>query len=414
MKTKYKNFAEVLEEGALEQFKSAMELDCVIQGALMPDAHQGYTFPIGSVIKTKDEVFPSGVGYDIGCGCSALELGVNYKEVDLEKLKEHILDTIPIGFNTHSEPQDTSSLNFTGTSDSLKDVFSKKGKKSIGTLGGGNHFIEIGYSEKNENIIIVIHSGSRGFGHGVASFYMNEAMSLSSESDWEEKKSELEIDFELRNSLFKEKNEDGFLKAKEKFIKKNKEQYFKKQNVEGLYSLNINSEIGNQYLVDLDFCLDYALLNRKIMTHRIAEGIQFQFNDTIQDIQFINRNHNHAELKDGFIIHRKGATHAEQGMFGVIPGNMRDGSFIVQGKGNEESMCSSSHGAGRVLSRKKAKETLSLDEFHKDMKGMVTNHSNDTLDEAPGAYKNIFEVMELQKDLVQVVDRVIPILNIKG
>ena len=128
----------------------------------------------------------------------------------------------------------------------------------------------------------------------------------------------------------------------------------------------------------------------------------------------INRNHNHAELKDGYVIHRKGATHAESGMMGVIPGNMRDGSFIVRGKGNPDSLQSSSHGAGRVLSRKKAKATLDLEEFKSETAKLVTNHTDAMLDEAPKAYKDIFEVMELQKDLVEVVDRVIPILNIKG
>jgi len=119
-------------------------------------------------------------------------------------------------------------------------------------------------------------------------------------------------------------------------------------------------------------------------------------------------------MKNGFVIHRKGATHADKGMYGVIPGNMKDGSFIVIGKGCEASMNSSSHGAGRVLSRRKAKDTLDLNTFHKSMEGIITNHTDGTLDEAPLAYKNIFEVMELQEDLVEVVERVTPLLNIKG
>ena len=132
--------------------------------------------------------------------------------------------------------------------------------------------------------------------------------------------------------------------------------------------------------------------------------------------EFINRNHNHAVEKDGLWIHRKGATHAELGMYGVIPGNMRDGSFIVKGKGNPESLYSSSHGAGRALGRRKAHRVLSLDEFKEtmkkeDVKATVTSR---TLDEAPMAYKNIFEVMEYQKDLVDVITHVRPIINIKG
>ncbi len=130
--------------------------------------------------------------------------------------------------------------------------------------------------------------------------------------------------------------------------------------------------------------------------------------------RFINRNHNHAELKDGFVIHRKGATHAEKGMMGVIPGNMKDGCFIVEGLGNEASICSSSHGAGRVLSRNQARAQLDIQEFHELMRGVVTNHTDSTLDESPRAYKDIFEVMELQRELVNTIDYVKPILNIKG
>ena len=128
----------------------------------------------------------------------------------------------------------------------------------------------------------------------------------------------------------------------------------------------------------------------------------------------INRNHNHAVEKDGLWIHRKGATHAEEGMLGVIPGNMRDGSFIVKGRGNKDSLYSSSHGAGRVLGRKEAKRKLSMDEFKDTMKEVTGKIDEDTLDEAPMAYKNIFEVMELQNDLVQVIAYIKPLINIKG
>lgn len=134
----------------------------------------------------------------------------------------------------------------------------------------------------------------------------------------------------------------------------------------------------------------------------------------VETDRFINRNHNHAELVDDYWIHRKGATQADEAMLGVIPGNMVDGSFIVRGKGSSDSMNSSSHGAGRVLSRRKAKDILDLEEFNECTKHLVANHSDKNLDEAPKAYKDIFEVMDNQKDLVEVLDRVIPILNIKG
>jgi len=413
---KVKIYAEVLEDSALEQFNKAMSLECNVQGALMPDAHSGYTLPIGAVVKSKDKVFPAFVGYDIGCGVLAIELDIHYSKIDLVRLKEHILSTVPLGFTIHEESQEHDTLDFNSTSCKLQDLFSTKGVKAIGTLGGGNHFIEVGYTKSNGNVTIVIHSGSRGFGHAVASYYMNEAASQSAESGWNEFSYNLVMDFVNRNKEFFDRNPDGYYKAQDKYMDKQKEKYMKTKSIEGLHSFDINSRLGKQYMIDqnfcLEYCLEYALYNRKAMIARIFEGIFVQNSCRVEE--FINRNHNHAELKDGYIIHRKGATHAEKGMMGVIPANMRDGSFIVKGKGNEESLCSSSHGAGRVLSRRKAKETLDINEFRAETSKMVTNHTDAMLDESPSAYKDIFEVMKLQEDLVEVVDRVMPILNIKG
>jgi len=411
-----KIYSDTIEQAALAQFDAAMALPCVIQGALMPDSHKGYSLPIGAVVRTRGRVFPGFVGYDIGCGVACLELDIHHTSVDLVKLREHILKTIPIGFNAHSTPQ-TAALDLTSTSQLLRDLYFTKGVKQLGTLGGGNHFIEVGYLASNGNIAIVIHSGSRGFGHGVASHYMQEAASLSAKSGWHKLLTACTDDFTARNTAFQSANPSGFIKAQDKYIAKQKAIYMKQQDIEGLHSFDISSPIGRQYMIDQNFCLEYALANRKAMIERIRDGINLQlpYAAPIRTATLINRNHNHAEqLPDGTIIHRKGATHAELGMYGVIPGNMRDGSFIVRGKGNPDSMLSSSHGAGRVLSRTKARATLSLDEFRAETAKLVTNHTDAMLDEAPNAYKNIFEVMELQSDLVDVVDRVIPILNIKG
>ena len=188
--------------------------------------------------------------------------------------------------------------------------------------------------------------------------------------------------------------------------------HIKDQDIEGHFGFDIHSDLGKAYLNDMEFALEFALANRSRMIEIIGFGIGEQTDCGV--IDFINQNHNHAELKDGYVIHRKGATHAEKGMMGVIPANMRDGAFIVRGLGNEDSMQSSSHGAGRVLSRAQARKTLDVKEFRAEMAKITTNHTDKMLDEAPDAYKNIFEVMELQKDLVEVVDRSIPILNIKG
>lgn len=406
-----KIFAEVLEEEALKQFKDAMALECNVQGALMPDAHTGYTLPIGAVIKSKDMVFPAYVGYDIGCGVCAAKLNITKDGLDLEQLRDYIVKNIPLGFQSHQTKQDVN-LDKTNLSRIGREKLNAKGYKQIGTLGGGNHFIEIGESENDGKLWIVIHSGSRGFGHGVAEHYMKEASALHAEPFDED---EAARDFYDGSSpQFAEHNPKGFQKALNKFVEKAREAHIKNQDIEGHYGFHIHSDIGIDYLNDMDYALKFALANRSRMIDVIVDGVSKQTNSGPLVIDFINRNHNHAELKDGYVIHRKGATHAEEGMMGVIPANMRDGAFIVRGLGNEDSMCSSSHGAGRVLSRSQARKTLNVDEFIVEMEKIITNHTEKMIDEAPEAYKNIFEVMELQKDLVEIIDRSIPILNIKG
>jgi len=184
--------------------------------------------------------------------------------------------------------------------------------------------------------------------------------------------------------------------------------------LEGHFGLDVNGQDGKDYITDLNFCLEFALENRKEMMRRVNREISYYCTGDAKWSELINRNHNHAELKDGIWIHRKGATHAEAGMMGVIPGNMRDGSFIVRGKGNPDALWSSSHGAGRVLGRKEAQRTLNMEQFTETMNGVVALVTKDTIDESPFAYKDVFDVMRLQKDLVDVVAYVKPIINIKG
>jgi tRNA-splicing ligase RtcB len=365
-------FAEVIEDGALTQFIDAMNQPFATRGALMPDAHLGYTLPIGAVIETENMVYPSYVGFDIGCGVCALPLSThNVGDIHFKahRIYEQIKRNIPVGFNKHkSSVREVDSLLFDDNlTDQMSTIFDEKqGYLQLGTLGGGNHFIEIGYDEYKQ-VWAIIHSGSRGVGHGCATYYMKKAHP---------------------------NNKAG----------------------EGHYGFNIDSQDGKDYIKDLNFCLEYALLNRKVMLRIILDSINQLGIECYGDWgRMINRNHNHAESKDGVHwIHRKGATHAEKDMLGVIPGNMRDGSFIVRGLGNEDALCSSSHGAGRVLGRRKAKETLDLDVFKGTMDGIVANVNNGTLDESPMAYKDIFDVMRLQEGLVDVITHVKPILNIKG
>lgn len=370
-----KIYAENIEETALEQFNSALELDCVTRAALMPDAHTGYSLPIGSAVESDQIVFPSWVGYDIGCGMSAIPTSFTKEKVEQNSkdIFHQIYRDVPTGFTEHNDKQSwNEATHFDSTPELEERYWTGNARNQLGTLGGGNHFIEVGYDENNQ-VWIIIHSGSRKLGHRTAERYMK----IAAGQDPEDRK-----------------------KAKE-----------------GHYGFAVDSENGENYIKDLNFCLQYALANRRHMIENVIQSISRKVGGGYGEWdRFINRNHNHAEDRkdDGKWIHRKGATHAESGMDGVIPGNMRDGSFIVVGKGNPESLYSSSHGAGRVLSRSKARKTLNVDDFVKDMEGITARVEEKTLDESSSAYKNIFEVMELQKDLVNVVTYVKPIINVKG
>lgn len=364
--TNYKIFTEFVETKAMEQFESAMENDFVIRGALMPDVHAGYSLPIGAVVATKEIILPSWVGYDIGCGMCAVP--TTFKELDIREsaleIFKRIYEKVPVGFNHNEKNTEWEDEKNITRTDILDEIFKKNGLKQLGSLGGGNHFIEIGVGD-DQRIWIITHSGSRGIGHSVATYYMKLASG------------------------------DG--KARE-----------------GHFGFSANEQNGQDYLFDMYFCEEFALENRKEIVRRVVNIIQEKCVGDILWGELINKNHNHAKHKNGMWIHRKGATHAEEGMMGVIPGNMRDGSFIVRGKGNPDSLWSSSHGAGRVLGRKEAKRTLILDEFVQEMKNIVSMATGETLDESPLAYKNINEVMDQQKDLVEIVTKVTPIINIKG
>lgn len=358
-------FAEVLEPEALEQFESAMSQPFAVKGALMPDAHAGYSLPIGAVVATDGVILPAWVGYDIGCGMCAVP--TTFQRSDVETRAEHIFKSIyrgvPVGFS-HNQKDSAWDYSALAHTPALAAIFAKNGLRQLASLGGGNHFIEIGYDE-DDAVWIIIHSGSRGIGHAVATHYMKLASG------------------------------DG--KARE-----------------GHFGFAVDSAEGQNYIDDLAFCLAFALENRHQIIQRVVREMAHYCDGFADWSRLINRNHNHAELKDGLWIHRKGATHAEAGMMGVIPGNMRDGSFIVEGKGNPAALWSSSHGAGRVLGRKAAQRSLSVDQFTETMRGVVAKVGAETLDESPFAYKDIFDVMRQQAEMVEIKHHVRPIINIKG
>ncbi|MCH8945476.1 MAG: RtcB family protein [Nanoarchaeota archaeon] len=373
-----------VDEKTLEQFKNCYSEKFVVAAALMPDAHLGYVAPIGAVFKTQDFIVPSWVGFDIGCGLIALKIkGKSLIEKirnNREEIYKKVLDKIPMGVGMYNKEIDITKK----TKEEFKNILGKFQKnaydkgilnylktaaiKHLGTLGAGNHFIELGYDSKTEKELwLIIHSGSRGVGHNVAKKYM------------------------IKASKSKERKE-----------------------YEKTFPLKADSEIGKEYLNILKFGLDYALLNRLEMAYKVVETLNDILNKDLRYELWVNKNHNHAIYEKGYFIHRKGATPAKKGERGIIPGNMRDGSFLVEGKGNKKFLNSSSHGAGRSMSRKNAKKKYTMSQFKESMKGIVGNISKKTLDELPMAYKDIFRVMESQKDSVKVVKYIKPIINWKG
>jgi len=378
MKKKIFDYSISTDKETLKQFKDCYSQKFVTSAALMPDAHLGYVAPIGAVLITKDYIVPSWVGFDIGCGLIAVKL--KSKNV-LEKIKQNkeriykeVKKAVPMGLgetNRNHEISGESRKKFSellekfrsGPHDkSIYQFIKDVGLRDLGTLGAGNHFISLNKEENqksNNYVWLIVHSGSRGLGHRVAKKYMI-------------KTSKSETDFEKT------------------------------------FPLKADSQIGKEYLNLLDFGLEYALLNRLEMGRRIVKTLEKLFKEKISSELWVNKNHNHAILERGRFIHRKGATPAKKGERGIIPGNMRDGSFLVEGLGNPKFLNSSAHGAGRAMSRREAKEKISLDEMKKTMQGIKTKF---VIDEAPGAYKNIFDVMEKQKSSVKIIKHLKPIIN---
>ncbi|MCR4369140.1 MAG: RtcB family protein [archaeon] len=381
MKKIINNFALDPDEATLSQFAHCCNQEFVEKAALMPDAHSGYVAPIGAVLVTKDYVVPSWVGYDIGCGVIAIEL----KGSLVEKIRAHeteifkaVKGKVPMGVGETSEPKSITKEGREGY-EKLLEKFKKsphkkeivqflegKAKRHLGSLGAGNHFIEIGYSEDGK-AWIVIHSGSRGVGYKVAEFYM-------------------------KKSAGKEKE------------------------FEQTFPLHKDSENGKEYLNILEFGLGFALLNRMEMGRKVIEALEEVLKKKIEWELWVNKNHNHAvpDPEGDLFIHRKGATPAKKGERGVIPGNMRDGSFLVEGLGNKDFLESSSHGAGRKYSRTQAQKEFTMEQFRETMKGIKGTVSEGTIDEAPMAYKDIFDVMDAQKKSVKIVCQIKPLINWKG
>jgi len=370
-----------IEDGALQQAKNVANLPFIFKHlSIMPDSHQGYGMPIGGVLATKGVVIPNAVGVDIGCGMCAMKTNfVGIQKQTLHGIVDMIKERIPVGFAHQHEPQDEGYMPQGFDIDEMFIVKNqyKSALHQIGTLGGGNHFIEI-QKDEDGHIWVMIHSGSRNIGLKVASHYNKVAERLN--AMW-----------------FSE-------------IEKSKELAF----------LPIQTQEAKDYFSEMNYCIEFALCNRKLMMDRVKDC----FISIIPDIKFeplINIAHNYAKWEHHFnsevIIHRKGATSARDMEEGIIPGSMGTKSYIVEGLGNPDSFMSCSHGAGRKMGRKQACRELNLEKemtMLNDQEIIHDIYCNKDLDEAPGAYKDIDVVMDNQKDLVKVLYELKPIAVIKG
>lgn len=366
-----------IEEGAIEQLENAARLPFAFHHvALMPDAHRGYGLPIGGVIATKGVVIPNFVGLDIACGCRAVKTSLT--DIDnLEDVVSKIREVIPVGFNKHAEPQSVMLMpDIDGCFDDNYQVVYREVDNallSLGTLGGGNHFIEIQRGDDG-NIWVMVHAGSRNLGKQIAEHYNKIAVNL---------------------------NERWHSSVPAKW---------------GAAFLPLVTIEGHDYLREMQYAVEYAFANRALMMERVLKILPEH-----DAASFIDVAHNYAQLENHFgqnvMVHRKGATLARNGALGIIPGSQGTKSYIVEGLGNKDSFRSCSHGAGRVLSRTKAKSELNLaDEIKRlDDQGIIHSiKAVDDLDEAPSVYKPIGEVMANQQDLVEIKVELTPLAVVKG
>lgn len=369
-----------VESQALDQLKNIANLPWVFKHvAAMPDVHLGKGATVGSVIAMRDAVAPAAVGVDIGCGMGAVLTNLTAADLpeSLKAIRAQIERDVPVGFNQHKGERHlgVSAAKFLDTFNTLRmpgaDKLERKAVEQCGSLGGGNHFIEI-CLDTSDRVWVVLHSGSRNIGKTLAEHHMAIARKLT------------------HNDALPDKDLAVFLRGTPEM---------------------------DAYRNDLMWAQQYAFANRAVMKRLVMSAIQRHI-PQIQELDYIACHHNYVSEETHFgeqvIVTRKGAIYAGRGVYGIIPGSMGTRSYIVRGLGNPESYESASHGAGRRMSRGAAKRAFTLDDLAAQTAGVECRKDEGVLDEIPGCYKDIDAVMENQRDLVEIVATLKQVVCIKG
>lgn len=381
---------ETVESQALDQLKNISSLPFVFKHvAAMPDVHLGHGATVGSVIATKGALMPAAVGVDIGCGMMAVKLDVNVNILKdkIKEIRHSIERSVPVGHSSNKHVlgdvasleiwKSYNQLNATKVHRKTESELKGTSMKQIGTLGGGNHFIEL-CEDTEGNAWVMLHSGSRNIGKSLAEIHMATA---------------------------KEEMKRMFITLPDPDL-----------------AYYVASTKGySDYMFDLMWCQEYAAKNREIMMTRVLKDISHAIGLSgalLNRVIEVNCHHNYAAMENHYgenvLVTRKGAVRARVGDMGIIPGSMGSRSYIVEGLGNADSFSSCSHGAGRRMSRTKAKEVFTLEDLARQTDGVECRKDAGVLDEIPGAYKDIDEVMENQKDLVKIVAQLKQFMCIKG
>lgn len=377
---------ESIEPEALQQIENISKMPFVYKHvAVMPDCHLGKGATVGTVIATDKAIIPAAVGVDIGCGMMAIKTQFKKSDLptDLKSMRVGIERRVPcVGrlpvYNSKiqpsAEPRIKELEELALKCGATPEQFDKNWRLQLGSLGGGNHFIEITLDEE-QNVWAFLHSGSRGVGNKIATHFIKRAQEL------------------CKRFLIQLPDPDlAYL-------------------VEG-------EEHFKEYIANLKWAQHFALLNRAEMMERVLTELKYALGQEVQKLEEINCHHNFTQkehhLNRDVWLTRKGAISAQEGQKGLIPGSMGTASYVVSGLGNSMSFCSSPHGAGRRFSRAKARSLFTMEDLKRDMKGIECRQEECLLDELPGAYKNIDEVMENAKELVKIEHTFHQVLNVKG